>query len=185
MSPGGDSLSIRLHLPESVTFDGEPAQDRQRALEQVLLRAVSKAVAGLRETGLRANGMPQPAGAAPFTPLATAVAVEGAVQAEAAAGPSAGGGFHLAFALSADAVGNLTDQAAGTGQSAPTTAEPAAPPAAPAPPRPRRRPLPRPRRRPRRPPTRPSRRRAARTRRRQRPRRTTWSRAPAPWTATW
>ncbi|MEV3912614.1 AHH domain-containing protein [Streptomyces canus] len=133
MSPGGDSLSIRLHLPESVTLDGEPAQDRQRALEQVLLRAVSKAVAGLRETGLRANGMPQPAGAAPFTPLATAVAVEGAVQAEAAAGPSAGGGFHLAFALSADAVGNLTDQAAGTGQSAPTTAEPAAPPAAPAP----------------------------------------------------
>ncbi|MFI9352687.1 AHH domain-containing protein [Streptomyces lydicus] len=145
MTTGGDTLTIRLHLPESVTFDGEPAPDRQRAWEQVLLRAVARAADGLREPGLRVVGAPPPAGEAPFTPPATAAAVAGAVAAEAAVGTTPGG-VHLAFAVPAEPGEDVTEGAAGpeapepvpavspsrpaTRTAAPAAAAPAAPPPA-------------------------------------------------------
>ncbi|MFE2158108.1 AHH domain-containing protein [Streptomyces lydicus] len=128
MTPGGGTLTIRLHLPESVTFDGEPAPDRQRACEQVLLRAVARAADGLRESGLRVAGAPPPAGEAPVTPPATAAAVAGAVAAETAGGTTPGG-VHLAFAVPADLGEDVTDRAAGPGAPEPV---PAAPPGGPA-----------------------------------------------------
>lgn len=123
MTTGGGTLTIRLHLPESVTFDGEPAPDRQRACEQVLLRAVARAADGLRESGLRVAGAPPPAGEAPVTPPATAAAVAGAVAAETAGGTTPGG-VHLAFAVPADPGEDVTDRAAGPGAPEPVPAAP-------------------------------------------------------------
>ncbi|AOP48609.1 AHH domain-containing protein [Streptomyces lydicus] len=129
MTTGGDTLTIRLHLPESVTFDREPAPDRQRAWERVLLRAVARAADGLRESGLRVAGAPPPAGRAPCTPSATAAATAGAVTAEAA-GATTPGGLRPAFAVPADLGEDVTDRAAGPEAPEPV---PTAPPSGPAP----------------------------------------------------
>ncbi|MFI9328825.1 AHH domain-containing protein [Kitasatospora sp. NPDC052868] len=94
MSPAGDLLNIRPHLPDadSVTFEGTPVgeagQDRQRELAQVLLRAVARAVEGLQPADLQALGALPPAGPA----RSAARAVDGG---------GLGGGARSAF-LSAD-----------------------------------------------------------------------------------
>ncbi|MEE4420258.1 AHH domain-containing protein [Streptomyces bugieae] len=133
MTGGRDTLNVRLHLPESVTFDGDPAEDQQRALERVLLRAVARAATGAQEGGLPVTGMPPPAGEPPATPPTTKDPLAGAFEAEAGVGPPAGGGLQLAFGLSADVVEGTADQAEETGTSKPAPAAPPSAPAAPAP----------------------------------------------------
>ncbi|MEU0740847.1 AHH domain-containing protein [Streptomyces sp. NPDC006134] len=58
---GAATFGIRPHLPESVTFSDDPGEDRRRALEEVLLRAVAGAVARLGSAGEAPTGTPPPA----------------------------------------------------------------------------------------------------------------------------
>ncbi|MFJ5032426.1 hypothetical protein ACIQB5_30915 [Streptomyces sp. NPDC088560] len=118
MSGGLGNLTIRPHLPEAVTFDGDLPQDRRRELEDVIRRAVARAVAGLGEEGLRIAGAPA---AGPAT--------------EPVAEPAPGGGLLLGFGLSAE-MAESAETAIGTGEAAgtaerlarPAGARPVAPP---------------------------------------------------------
>ncbi|MFI2206804.1 hypothetical protein ACH47Z_40045 [Streptomyces sp. NPDC020192] len=134
MSGGLGNLTIRPHLPEAVTFDGDLPQDRRRELELVLRRAVARAVAGLGEEGMRVAGAP--VAAAGVMPVPAAVAEPAAEPAvEPAAVPTAepvtepaAGGLLLAFGLSAEAA-EAAEAATGAGPG-PGPAERAAVPAA-------------------------------------------------------
>ncbi|GGQ66954.1 hypothetical protein [Kitasatospora griseola] len=89
---GAELRRVRVHPPEAVVFDAGPAQlppDVAREVEQVLLEAVGRALAG---ANLLAAAAP-----APPAPMA---------------GPPAGGGPLLAFSLSESAADQGTETAA-------------------------------------------------------------------------
>lgn len=130
MSQGGDVLHIRPHPPDgdALTFEStdgrELPPDRRRALEDVLLRAVARAVEALQPPDLQAVGAAPAAGSAQ-------VAVPGAAEradlsvsgdAEAAQSPAAvpHGGLQLAFTVPVD-VADATDATGATAGAAAAT----------------------------------------------------------------
>ncbi|MGF1430791.1 AHH domain-containing protein [Kitasatospora sp. LaBMicrA B282] len=119
MSSAGDTLTVRLHLPTAVTFDGEPAQDRRAALERVLLQAVGRAAAALQETERRVTGRPLP-------PVAAGPDAAGGPDGEPAGGEAAGGGVQLAFTLPAELLTDLTVPPSGEPVPVPTPVPPPA-----------------------------------------------------------
>ncbi|MGW6915293.1 AHH domain-containing protein [Kitasatospora sp. NPDC054939] len=166
MTRVGGTLNIRPHLPEAVTFDGATDGRLRPALEQVLLRAVARAVEGLQPADLQAVGALPTPGPVQVVP-APEVAGGTADLAEGAGGTEPEGSLRLSFALPEDLLTEVPEpgtevaaapepgaQEAGAGEAG--TREPGAQeagaqepgpgplpgPAAPKPPRPRRSPTP-------------------------------------------
>ncbi|GKQ37928.1 AHH domain-containing protein [Streptomyces sp. A012304] len=116
MSRGGDVLHVRPHLPDgdALTFEStggrELPPDRRRALEDVLLGAVARAVESLQPPDLQAVGAAPAAG--PAQVAVESVAERADLSEPAAAAPRSGP--RLAFTVPAD-VADATEDGGATG----------------------------------------------------------------------